>query len=186
MASESNNTNVAIKTGLILQQVYMAARPNILKGDVDFRQIAEVNGRKYDCRIVDGLVDDESLRDLVSDVLCEHVVSLWTFIPIHELELKFGDDPTCDARTCWYLSHRESYSDFSGCFRLSHGHTQINICDECYKLDAYRIERAYRTILNIFVAEVVRSVKDNKWHIDPYHHRQIRYIKKLHVTQISD
>jgi hypothetical protein len=157
----------AIETRKIIEAIYSEARTSISK-NCDFKQTVKFD-ITYTCRIVDGKIDAESLHDLVSTIFSKNLNDKWIFIPLQDLGLKFGDDPTCDARACWYLTNREHYRDFTGCFRLRHGHVQINICDQCYNRGGYKIELLYQTIVNQYVLDIIEEIKREGWHLPNFH-----------------
>lgn len=114
-----------------------------------------------ECRIIGEKVTDDSLSDLVNDVVQNKCKDKWIFVPLKQLNLQFADDPTCDIRSCWYLTHREYYKEFTGSYRLSYKHLEFFICDRCREYEKYyAVERNYQTIIEIISSKVISELKN--------------------------
>ena len=64
--------------------------------------------------IINETITDESITDIVNDIVQRVSENSWQFNKRKSYDLKFGDDPPCDIRSCWYLKNREYYKYYTG------------------------------------------------------------------------
>jgi len=142
----------------ILNQVAVAIRST---DHDEYRiNIKDDTDESFECFVVDGKVTDESLSDLITDVVQRYMDSHWNFIPLSNLNLRFADDPLCDTRSCWYLSNRDRYKNYTGSYELIYRHQRLMICDKCKDDESYRIETPYQHLIQSISTTVSNMLRD--------------------------
>lgn len=161
MSTDHNNLTQQLLTKIIpiLNQVATAIRSTDhdeyrvnIKGESD---------TSYECFVVGGKVTDESLLDLVTDVVQSHMDNYSNFIPLSNLNLRFADDPPCDTRSCWYLNNRDQYKKYTGSYELRYRHQCIMICDKCKEDDLYHIEKTYQHLIQSISSAILDELRNS-------------------------
>jgi len=114
----------------------------------------------FEYYVIDGKVTNDSLNDLISDLIQKSINQRWIFRPLAAFDLKFGDDPPCDVRNCWYLNNRDNYKNYPGSYEFGYRHQVFIVCDRCKEERTHCLSNHYQSIINAISSELRKRLND--------------------------